>query len=194
MVKGIIFDLDGTLVESHLDFASIKSALGCPAEQDLLVFVANLPLQKKAQAEAYIIEQELADAQHASWIPGAEQFIDEARKRALPIAVVTRNCQQAASLKLSNNALHIELLLSREDAPAKPDPTALLQVADEWALPCADIIYVGDYLYDVEAARNAGMRSALYTAGGIPHYASLADITFDCFSRLPALLNWRGAN
>jgi HAD superfamily hydrolase (TIGR01549 family) len=190
MIKGIIFDLDGTLVESHLDFAAIKSELGCPSEQDLLNFVEQLPAVQREKAEMFIVEHELADAAEAQWIKGAEHFVEQARARNLPMAIVTRNCQQAAQRKLHNNALNIELVLCREDAPAKPDPTALLQVAAHWQLPVESLIYVGDYLYDVQAARNAGMRSALFIGAELPAYADLADMTFACYSELPDILDW----
>lgn len=35
-IKGVIFDLDGTLVSSELNFSLIKAQVGCPADQDLL--------------------------------------------------------------------------------------------------------------------------------------------------------------
>jgi len=49
-------------------------------------------------------------------------------------------------------------VLTREDAPAKPDPTALLMVANTWQLRPEDCLYVGDFIYDQQAAENAGMR------------------------------------
>ena len=42
-IKGVIFDLDGTLVSSELNFSLIKAQVGCPAEQDLLDYIEQLP-------------------------------------------------------------------------------------------------------------------------------------------------------
>ena len=74
------------------------------------------------------------------------------------MAIVTRNCREATAIKLANNAIPIDIVLTREDAPAKPDPTALLMVARQWQLNAEDCLYVGDFIYDQLAAENAGMK------------------------------------
>ncbi len=41
-IRGIVFDLDGTLVTSNLDFSLIRSELGCPDGLDVLAYVDQL--------------------------------------------------------------------------------------------------------------------------------------------------------
>lgn len=104
------------------------------------------------------------------------------------MAVVTRNCQHAAQLKLAKTALNFDLVLTRDDAPAKPDPTALLQVVKQWQLMPKDCIYVGDFLFDIQAAQNANMDSCLYIIDVRPDYADTATHNIEHFSQLTKLV------
>lgn len=158
-VSGVIFDLDGTLVESVLDFSQMRREIGCPAGEDILTFIDNLPDEtSRASAHQIILDHEMADAENAKWLPAGKSMVDAVIKADLPVAIVTRNCKQATALKISNNQIPISTVLTRECAPAKPDPTALLMIAGQWQIAPAHILYVGDYIYDQQAAENAGMQ------------------------------------
>lgn len=157
-IKGVIFDLDGTLVESQLDFSAIREQIGCSKSEDILEFVDKLPNHEKAHANAIILQHEIADAENAKWLDIGKQMVQKAQANNMPMAIVTRNCIQATNIKIRNNQIPIDLVLTREDAPAKPDPTALLQIAKQWQLQPKDCLYVGDYIYDQLAAENAGMQ------------------------------------
>lgn len=183
-VHGVIFDLDGTLVHSSLDFQALMNAVKCPPGIDLLSHVYDQPDAQRTAYLELIQHHELQDAYDASWIEGAELFVQQVREQGLPMAIVTRNYSDAAHLKISNNQIPIDLIITREDAPAKPDPTALLNIAKQWQLDPKHLIYVGDYLYDVQAAANAGMRSCLYVSDDLPHYSDQADIVFSCYQQL----------
>lgn len=183
-IKGVIFDLDGTLVKSSLDFQKIRRDIGCPAEQDLLEYVANLRPSQQQHAEAIILQHEQLDAQSSHWIEGAENFVQQLMARRLPLAIVTRNSAKATAQKCQRNNIPIELIMTREHAPAKPDPQALLNIAAHWQLPPTQVIYIGDYRYDVEAAQRAKMRSCLYTPNQRPDYANQADLCFSCYPSL----------
>lgn len=158
-IRGVIFDLDGTLVESNLDFAAIKAELKCAPSQDVLDYVETLPCSKqRAEAHRVILAHELADAHNAEWLSGAQTFVEQLHQTGMPMAIVTRNCHAASSIKIQNNAIPIDFILTREDAAPKPDPEALLIVAKDWRLEPAELLYVGDYIYDEQAAKNAGMQ------------------------------------
>jgi HAD superfamily hydrolase (TIGR01549 family) len=181
-IKGFIFDLDGTLVTSSLDFLAIKAEIGCPADVDALMYIAQLPTEKERQETMDIIHfHEMRDAQSCDWIPGARAFVTECEARALPMAIVTRNSQRSSKVKLEKNNVPIQWLLTREDSIPKPDPTALLDIARGFELPVDQIMMVGDYRYDLEAGRNAGMPSCLVNFSVEPDYVHLADYCFKDF-------------
>jgi HAD superfamily hydrolase (TIGR01509 family) len=173
-LSGVIFDLDNTLVTSSLNFVEIKESLHCPSNVDILEFVDTLPITEQAEAIAKIIDFEMADAHSSQLLEGTREILAVLSSLKLPCAIVTRNCQQAAAVKLVNNNINIALVLTREDYKAKPAPDALLHIADLWQLPPKNLLYVGDYLYDVQAAKNANMHSCLLTFGEKLPYADLA--------------------
>ena len=188
-ISGIIFDLDGTLVSSELDFSLIKAQIGCPIKDDLLTFIDNLPSPYMREEALDIVHQhELIDAQHAALMPGVAEAIDKLKNQGVPMAIVTRNYSHAAALKLKNNPLPIQTVLTRSDAPAKPNPSALNAIATLWEIKQQYLLYVGDYLYDIQAAHNANMRACLYTPKEIPIYVDQADYIISHFSELPKLV------
>ena len=188
-IKGVIFDLDGTLVSSELNFSLIKAQVGCPAEQDLLDYIEQLPSPYMREEAMNIVHQhELLDAQSAKLLPGVVEAVKALQAKNIPMAIVTRNFDKAATLKLQNNPLPIETVLTRTDAPAKPDPSALLTVATQWEMPVDNVIYVGDYLYDIQAAHNANMRACLYAPDVTPGDAEQADFVIHAFDELVSLV------
>lgn len=158
-VKGVIFDLDGTLLESSLDFSAMRRAIDCPPEQDILTFIDHLPCPvARARAHQIVIHHELEDAEQAAWLAEGRALLHHVHSLSLPTAIVTRNCRAATAIKLRRNQVPIDIVLTREDAPPKPRPEGLLMIADFWRLPADQLLYVGDYIYDRQAAENAGMR------------------------------------
>jgi HAD superfamily hydrolase (TIGR01549 family) len=188
-IKGVIFDLDGTLVSSTLDFSIIKAQIGCPHHEDLLTYIENLPSPYMREEAMHIVHQhELMDAQHSQLLPGVQKSLEQLERLGIPMAIVTRNYGKAAELKLKQCDITISNLITRDDAPAKPDPTALLHVAKQWGISADHCIYVGDYIYDIQAAHNASMRACFYAPDDVPNYAKQAHYILRHFDELPELI------
>lgn len=188
-IQGVIFDLDGTLVSSELDFSLIKAQIGCPCEKDLLDYIAQLPSPYMREEAMNIVHQhELQDAQSATILPGVTEAVNALKAKNIPMAIVTRNFDKAAAIKLQNNPLPIETVLTRSDAPAKPDPSALNAIATLWNISASNLLYVGDFLYDIQAAHNANMRACLYAPNMVPVYADQADYVLRDFIELVTLV------
>jgi HAD superfamily hydrolase (TIGR01549 family) len=173
---GVIFDLDNTLVTSSLNFNKIRHSLGCPKEKDLLDFIDELPFGQQLSAKNLLINYETADALSAKKFDGTDELLTLLSLSEIACAIVTRNCQQAALIKVKNNGIDIPIVISREDHRAKPAPDALLHLAKYWKTPPENLLYVGDYLYDLQAANNANTMSCLVTHGQTLEYADLASI------------------
>ncbi len=185
---GVIFDLDGTLVDSQLDFPAMRRETGCPEGTGLLEFLESLPdAPSRQRIQAVIHRHEMAGARIASWMPGALELLQALAGAGLPTGIVTRNSRPATQLTLELLGAPPLDLITREDAAPKPSPEGLLQLARRWELAPEQLVYIGDFRFDLEAAANAGMRSALYLQARNRDYAAAADRVFEHFDEL---LDW----
>ncbi|CAM2923722.1 HAD family hydrolase [Vibrio mytili] len=165
-IKAVIFDLDNTLVSSDMDFNGLRHQLGCPPTEDLLTFVEQLehPNQRE-HAHNVIFDHEISDAEHSHPLLGCHELLTYLKSNHIKTAIVTRNCQIATQRKLQHNNIEVELVITRECYPPKPDPLALQMLAKEWRLMPREVLYVGDFIYDLQAAYNAKMPSCLIHHG-----------------------------
>ena len=188
-IRGVIFDLDGTLVDSGLDFAAMRNELGFPAGIGLLEHIETLddPAARQA-AHQVILKHELAGAARATWMPGARELVHQLHAAGVPLAILTRNAQQVVEATLDIMALPFDPVLTREHCPPKPKPDGLLHIARCWGIAPSDLVYVGDFRFDIEAARNAKMRSCLYRNARNGDYAHEADWVIEHFEELRAIL------
>ncbi|PST99974.1 HAD family hydrolase [Photobacterium iliopiscarium] len=189
MISGVIFDLDNTLVSSALDFDWLRQQLSCAANIDLLQYIADIPdVTHRKQLEEKVIEHELADARQSTIMPECENLLSYLRQQKIPTAVVTRNCAQAAKLKIDHHQLQFDRIVSREEFPPKPAPDALLDIAKQWQLVPQNILYVGDYIYDLQAAFRANMPSCLVTNGDDVRFTNQASIVVQQLDGLTDIL------
>ena len=185
MIKGIIFDLDGTLVNSKLDFKLIRRDLGLREDQLILETVETLiDEEHKLKCHEIIKTHELSAAAEATLIEGVDTFLSYLDQRAIPRAIHTRNFRLATDQMLNRLKLDFEYIYTREDGPPKPDPQIALNICEQWELDPAEMLFIGDYLFDIETGKNAGMKTALYVGQGFPDYHNLADIVFKDYAEL----------
>ncbi|WP_341664651.1 HAD-IA family hydrolase [Vibrio sp.] len=188
-IKAIVFDLDNTLVSSSLDFNWLRSQIGCPKEVDLLTFIEQLNCSQSATvANQIILDHELDDANHSTPMQGCHDLLSFIEKHRLHTAIITRNCLEASLRKVEHNKLNISRIISREHFPPKPAPDSLLSLADEWGLDSHQVLYVGDYVYDLQAASNASMPSCLVTHGHSNTFSHHASVTVTELDELLTLL------
>ncbi|WP_435237721.1 HAD family hydrolase [Psychromonas sp. PT13] len=183
-IAGVIFDLDKTLVSSSLNFKNIKADVGCPEDSSILDYIDKLPAEQQANVTGKVIEFEIADAQESYQLPGASTLLDLLVTLDIPYAIVTRNCRDAALMKLQKNNISSSLLITREDHLAKPAPDALLHIAAKWKITPEKILCVGDYIYDLEAANNANMHACLVTNGEQVEFEHLANMVVNDLNEL----------
>jgi len=176
LIRAVLFDFDGTLTEpGSIDFEVIKRAVGCPEGIPVLEFIAGLS-SPAARAESLRILDafEAAAARQSRPNRGAEELIDWLHVQGLKAGIISRNSCSAITAALENfhhiSPRDFAVILSRDDPfSPKPSPDGIVAAAGRMGIPVAQILVVGDFIFDVEAGRRAGALTAYLTNRGTPH-------------------------
>ncbi|MGG2399094.1 HAD family hydrolase [Pseudomonas sp. SH1-B] len=186
-----VFDMDGTLTLAVHDFPAIKRALGIPLEDDILHHLAALPADEAAAKHAWLLEHERELAVASRPAPGAVELVRALCERGCQLGILTRNAHELALLTLQaiglDDCFATADILGRDEAPPKPHPGGLLQLAERWAVKPQALVMVGDYRFDLECAQAAGARSVLVNLPDNP-WPELTELhAQDCAQLLAAL-------
>lgn len=190
-----IFDLDGTLTQPLHDFAAIRATLGVPAERGILEYIQALPEPERSQRNRQLTELELALARRAAPNPGASPLLRWLATQGVRLGILTRNRRQCVDIALQRLAVeHLfdgDAIIACEDASPKPDPAGIHRLLGYWGASADDALIVGDYRYDLEAGRAAGIATVLLHTGRPETWPALTDLTvasLDELQRRRALL------
>jgi phosphoglycolate phosphatase len=190
--KAIIFDLDGTLLDTLKDLAFSVNAIlekrgysGHPVDAyryfvgdgiDLLVKRAfpetawsggNLDLLVKEVKEEY--GRRWAD--HTEPYDGVPEMLDLLEQMAVPKAIFSNKPHQFALLtveKLLSPWCFLEVIGIGPHMPRKPDPTGALKIAKKMNLEPSEIVYAGDADTDMKTAYAGGFYPAAVLWGFRP--------------------------
>ncbi|MBI2521034.1 MAG: HAD family hydrolase [Bdellovibrio sp.] len=163
MFKGIVFDLDGTLIDSPLCFKAIRRELDIPDGEYILEYLDTLPFGPRTEKYQKLQEIEIQAARQAIPFSGALKLLHDLRERDIRVGIFTRNCRVATQYVIESFGMDIDMTITREDAPAKPNPTGLKRFLARWCLEKHELLFVGDFRFDIECGMNAGVQTALFT-------------------------------
>lgn len=193
MLKALLLDLDGTLVDTPQAIVDVTQAtlfaLGRPpADAQTIKDGIGLPLP--AALAALLGEDEGATAAveiyRTFWraqvtprlaqlvYPGVLEGLRQLRSEGVRLAVVTGKAQEGADSTVDGAGLRpfIEVVLGYTSVPnPKPAPDLALEAMKRLRLPAAECVVVGDAHHDLEMAKAAGLRSIAVTYGAQPEAA-----------------------
>jgi len=178
--KGVIFDLDGTLLDTLADLAdSVNHVLqdkGLPTHptEAFRYFVGDgatmvvsraLPPEKRTELVADCLEAFLEEYSR-NWniktkpCNGVSELLDALAAKNIEMAVFTNKPQHFAELCVQEflSSWKFKAILGQRDGfPLKPDPAGPLEIARRLDIPSQEFLYLGDSDIDMRTAVSANM-------------------------------------
>ena len=185
-IRGVIVDLDGTMVHTAPDFQvainRMRAELGLEplSVETIISFVGKgsenlmrrvLDVDYESAVAESLYEQALESYKrhyedinglYSSVYDGVSEGLAAMKANGLRLACVTNKPVAFARVLLDKTGLasYFEVIYGGDSLPAKkPDPLPMLTVCRDFGLEPAQVVAIGDSSNDAEAARAAGCRS-----------------------------------
>jgi len=210
LFKAILFDLDGTLVDSvrdlrdavnvllaeeglrQINLGETKSMIGDGAAKlvERAVSATGGDLSRLPALVARFLQIYEANASHhTESYPGVVETLAGLRRLGIPLAVVT-NKPYAATIDILESLglrTYFDVIIGGDTLPErKPHPAPIIAALSRLGVAPEAALMVGDNYHDVQAARAAGVRAVAVTYGYShkPHSELGADRLIDSMSEL----------
>ena len=164
-IRAIIFDMDGTLTESYINWPELRSKINCPPEKTIIEHIASLSAKQRKQANEILLQKEWEAAQHAAIRTGATELIDALRARDYKLGLVTNNHGTAMHRVINRLNRAFDVAFSRDDGPIKPNPYLIHKTLQALGSSPNEAISIGDSRYDLMACAAARVRCIHFTGG-----------------------------
>ena len=201
-VRAVLFDLDGTLVDSAPDLTlaanKMLSALGCPqvncsqvkgwvgdgvgslVRRALTTILGDVPAESLFEQSYVLFQRYYAESvyQDSTLYPGVHETLQTLKSSGLALACVTNKPSRFTKPMLEKSGLtgFFGAVVSGDDLSLKkPDPAPLEFAAEQLGVPLTACVLVGDSTNDIRAAGAAGI-PVLWASYG---YAGRDDIEQD---------------
>ncbi len=214
--RAVIFDLDGTLVDSAPDIAEavnagfgplgvkpfpvsdVKGMIGGGASVAIARAAKLAGVTLDVQTEAGVLERFMeayarASADGRGLYPGVHDVLSALTAHGLKLALCTNKAEHITHITLEALGIagHFRSVVAATDGlPKKPHPAMLLRAIEPFGVLPTDAVMVGDSHADVEGARAAGCKivAVSYGYSSTPVTKLGADAVIDRLADLPATL------
>ncbi|HKF30635.1 MAG TPA: HAD family hydrolase [Candidatus Binataceae bacterium] len=191
-LRGVLFDLDGVLVESQAVWFEVMRAIarkfGYPeisAEQMERAWGQGIAEDVRTFYPGFTVEELEGEyglmfrryVQHLKVEPDGPPVLEELRARGTRVAVVTNSPSEIARAMLDQARVDPDVLVSGNDVcEPKPAPDGILAALTLLQLTAAQAMFVGDTNFDREAARRARIGFVGYRIDGDVRIESLSEV------------------
>ena len=182
MIKGMIFDLDGTTVSTLEDLCdSVNITLrqnGYPERslEEVRMAVGNGSLKLISRSVPAGISDERISELLKQYVgiytsnynikshayDGVPELLQELQKKGVLLAVNSNKPDHLTKALINECFPDIEfvgVIGDQKDLPKKPDPTGANGLIDQMGLNKDEVLYIGDSETDIKTAKNAGLKS-----------------------------------
>ena len=191
-IRLAIFDMDGTIFESHLNWLNIREELQIPPGGNILkeIYKGDRVDHRRLEIlEKYENENTLKTVP-INGIPG---FLVALKTGKVTTFLLTNNNRQNTFFLLEKYRLEFDLVITREMKLWKPDPDGFFYVMNRFMIDPGETVSIGDSPYDVEASRLAGIPHIFMIKTPRTRQMEAPDITlFDDYVDLKTIMKERG--
>lgn len=187
-LKGFLFDLDGTLVNTtELIRQSFRHAsrevFGRELPDEVLMANVGQPLDRQMELlgggpdrarELYESYREYNHARHDEFTrpyPGVEKLLKQLKEREVKMAIVTSKSRETVDMAFRCVPIesYFDVVISTDDTDHhKPNPHPLLLAMRRLDVAPDESVYIGDSPFDIEAGQAAGVLTAAVGWGIFP--------------------------
>lgn len=187
-IRGVIFDVDGTLINSndaharawvqalahfhiYVPFTEVRRLIGMGGDK-LLPAVAHLEEDSRLGEKIGNLRSEIFSREylpHLHAFPKTRELLLKIRDSGIALAVASsaKKAELRPFLQLANVLDLIEGATSSTDAEnSKPDPDIVRAALRTLDLDPGRVLMIGDTPYDIEAASRAGLGTIAFRCGG----------------------------
>lgn len=182
MVKAVIFDFDMTLVDSiyaitlglnkmahhfnlpKVDESDTRRVISYPAKE----FWLKLWGYHNEEWNAYFLSEVAShESNYLELTPGALKTLKKLKRKGLSLAMVTNRDNAWGALASMGLASYFDTAVgSRDVANGKPAPDMLKVAMSQMNAEPGQTLYIGDSVFDMQAANRAGVRAVGMLLGG----------------------------
>ncbi len=169
MIKGIIFDLDGTLIKLPVRYELLLNNLRkfFDTTDEFKPLIPSIV--KKSQGDEnklknafnLICEEELTAAENFELMENATQILDYFKSKNYTLGLVTMQCRKAVKKILSNIKISeiFSNVITRDEHYDRFEQ--IKKMFEAFNLSPKEVLMVGDRIHDVESAHKAGCKAVL---------------------------------
>ena len=211
-IRAVLFDLDGTLIDSAPDlagaandlravhglpplpYADLRPMVGSGARGMVGVAFGVAPGEPRFEGlrDSFLARYEARMLQETAVFAALQAVLDALAAAGLPWGIVTNKARRFAEPVVAGLKLAPAALVCGDTTPhAKPHPAPLLEAARQLGLSPATCVYVGDDHRDIVAGRAAGMPALAAAWGYLGRGETIEAWGADAvLSDADALLHW----
>lgn len=156
-IKIAIFDMDGTIFKSFIDWKSVKKDLRVGENSTILDSIMGTSTFDRSKIRK-LEEIEFDNTSKTVPFPGFLRFYDQLKTEGIISVLITNNSKKNTDFLLKKHSIYFDYTITREMNMWKPKPDSFRFVFKKFDVSPEMTISIGDSEYDIQASISAGVK------------------------------------